>query len=98
MLSLEKINETIIELERSDTSFAVVDKLADCYIVRDHLIEQQPKPKTGKMSGSEFLQIASGVDVSALLSIIAEHLEALRVVHPAEYAEIIRRITVLHNA
>lgn len=95
MLSIEKINETILELEQKDTCFSVVDKLADCYIVRDHLVAQQPKPKTGKLAGSPFLQAASGVDVAALLAVIDEHLEAVKVLYPAEYDAIIDRIKSL---
>lgn len=95
MLSLEKIEETIAELQRQDTCFAVVDKLADCYIVRDHLVAKQPKPKTGALSGSAFLQAASGVDVAALLAVIDEHLEAVRILYPDEYSAIVERVAAL---
>ena len=92
MLSIEKINETILELERQDTCFAVVDKLADCYVVRDHLVAQQPKPRTGELSGSDFLRAASGVDVDALLAILDEHLQAVRAIYPGEYRAVLDRI------
>lgn len=95
MLSLDKINETILELEQSDTSFSVCEKLAACYTVRDHLVSKQPKPKTGRLAGSEFLQAASGVDVAALLAVIDEHLQAVRVLYPEEYKAVVERVKAI---
>ena len=40
MINLELIQRTIEELERSDTTFSNCEKLADLYIIRDHLIEE----------------------------------------------------------
>lgn len=46
MISRDEIDRTIIELEERDTSFAVCEKLALLYIVRDHIgktQENQPR-------------------------------------------------------
>ena len=40
MLDLSVIDNTIEELENSETTFAVCDKLADLYIVKKELIKQ----------------------------------------------------------
>ena len=40
MLNLAEIDNTIEELENGETTFAVCDKLADLYIVKDKLIEK----------------------------------------------------------
>lgn len=37
MVSIETIEEEIINLEKRDTSYAVCERLAWLYIVRDHL-------------------------------------------------------------
>lgn len=37
MVSIETIEEEILDLEKRDTSYAVCERLAWLYIVRDHL-------------------------------------------------------------
>ena len=42
-MNLQEINNTIIELENSDTTFANCQKLASLYIVKEHLHNVEPK-------------------------------------------------------
>lgn len=39
MVSVEDIDREILELERRDTSYAVVERLCWLYVVRDHLCD-----------------------------------------------------------
>ena len=45
MINKEEISKTILELEMRDTTFSNCSKLADLYVVRDHLTN-----KTGRYS------------------------------------------------
>lgn len=73
MVSIEIIEEEILDLEKRDTSYAVCERLAWLYTVRDHLkkptvddavMEQRI---TDELTGSEFLKAASNVDYAALM-------------------------------
>lgn len=73
MVSIETIEEEILNLEKRDTSYAVCERLAWLYTVRDHLkkptvdatvMEQRI---TDELTGSEFLKAASNVDYAALM-------------------------------
>lgn len=97
MISLEMIESEIIELEKRDTSYAVMERLAWLYIVRDHLNTGGAAEgrRTDSMTGGEFIQACSDVPYTALMDILAEHMEAVRAVFPAEYKAVIRRINEL---
>lgn len=95
MLSLQKINDTISDLEMSDTNLNVMEALAHCVTVRNHLLGKDVSQFTRTMEGSEFLEAASNVDVKPLLGIINEHLEAVRIVYPKEYNDIVERVRAL---
>lgn len=41
MINMQTISEEIAKLEESQASFPVCQKLADLYIVRDHLMQKQ---------------------------------------------------------
>ena len=87
MISLDIIEREIVELEaRGETTYAQCERLCLLYTVRHH-----PRPTTG----SEFLEIASGVDYHALMAILDEHMEALRIVQPKEYESVMAKIKQL---
>ena len=46
MISRDELDKTILELEMRDTTFANCSKLADLYVVRDHITEQQTAQPT----------------------------------------------------
>ena len=73
MVSIETIEEEILDLEKRDTSYAVCERPAWLYTVRDHLkkptvdatvMEQRI---TDELTGSEFLKAAPNVDYAALM-------------------------------
>lgn len=97
MVSVETIEKEIIELEARDTSYAVCERLAWLYTVRDHLRRPRDEPRDASrrvdsLSGSEFLEAVSGRDLDGVMGVLSEHMEAIRVVAPREYERVIERI------
>lgn len=94
MLSIEEVERTILELEKRDTTYATCERLAWLYIVHDHLAQRivQEKARAADMDGSPFLAACSGVEISEILRIVNEHMEAVRVIYPKEYSAVIEKI------
>lgn len=100
MVSIETIEQEIIELEKRDTSYAVCERLAWLYTVRDHLkAKEMPVAvdarKTGKLAGSEFLDAASEVDYTELMKILDNHMACIKTVCPKEYDAVVSQIRML---
>ena len=96
MLSLEEVERTILELEKRDTTYATCERLAWLYIVHDHLTQRvvQEKSRAAEMEGSPFLAACSGAEITEILRVVNEHMEAVRVIYPKEYEAVIRKISV----
>lgn len=93
MISIEEIERTISELESRDTSFANCEKLANLYVVRDHLKEYQQSTDTISAFGSsEFLQAVKGKDSLKLLEIMDDLMQTLSVMYPKVYESVLREI------
>lgn len=96
MVSLDIIEREILELElRRDTTYAVCERLAWLYIVRDHLADGNPQPNAQKVGGTEFLDLCSHVPYLALMGVLDEHMTALSVVQPKEYESIMSKLRAL---
>lgn len=100
MVSIETIEEEILDLEKRDTSYAVCERLAWLYIVRDHL-ESSMRPmamsaqETDALTGSDFLEVASCVDYAALMGILDRYMECIKAVCPKEYDAVMSQIHAL---
>ena len=94
MLSLEEVERTILELEKRDTTYATCERLAWLYIVHDHLTQRivQEKSRAAEMEGSPFLAACSGAEITEILRVVNEHMEAVRVIYPKEYSAVIEKI------
>ena len=101
MLNLNEINDEILMLEsKRDTTYSVIEKLSQLYIVRDHLsgcsvtkvVEAVPVEIVGN---SEFLEMVSGKDSVKAWAVIDEHMSALKVMYPKQYKAILNRIALL---
>lgn len=90
MISIEEINKEILELEKKDTSYTVVERLAWLYIVKNHMTKEVEK--TGRMGETEFLIACSEVPIDSLLNIINEHMEQLKAIYPKSYYAILNKI------
>lgn len=94
MISKDELDKTILELEMRDTTFANCSKLADLYVVRDHITPQEQKqPLPLDVSGdSEFLQAVNGKDSRAVWLIMDDLMDTIRVTAPRVYASVMRRV------
>lgn len=95
MVDLEIIEQEILSLEAKDTSFAVVERLAWLYIVKDHLRTTQTKKLTEQLSGDEFKEACSSVPVSDLINIFDELMLSIQLTYPKEYESILKKIRAL---
>lgn len=97
MISLEEVSNTIKEIESEPLTLASVGNLAALYIVRDKAKESRGALQPVKLSGSEFLEACSDVDMTSLFSILDEHMDAIKAIHPREYMALIQKIRLLHS-
>lgn len=99
MIDLETIEREINELEaRGDTTYSICERLSWLYVVRDHLRPTREDIRiTNELSGSEFMEAASGVSYPDLMHILDDHMSALQVVQPKEYQSVMDRIASLHR-
>lgn len=100
MVSIETIEQEIIELEKRDTSYAVCERLAWLYTVHDHLKAKETPVvaevrKTAKLAGSEFLEAASEVDYTKLMKVLDNHMACIKAVCPKEYDVVMSQIRML---
>lgn len=98
MISLETIEREINEVEaKCDTTYRTCERLSWLYICRDHLRASQDggTTTTQQLTGSEFLELASGVSYPALMMILDEHLETIRMLYPKSYDALMDRIRAL---
>lgn len=95
MIDVGVIEDEIAAIEAEDeTTYETCERLACLYIVRDHL---KAKSDAGKSEASEFLALAVGVPIQDLMKVIDEHMEAMKIVYPSEYAAIVSKIKALHG-
>lgn len=98
MIDLETIERAIQEIEATrDTTYRTCERLAWLYIVRDHLRPTPHTDSTQWMTGSEFLEATSGVSYPQLMRILDEHMSALAVVQPREYASVMEKVRSLQK-
>ena len=95
MVNVETIEQEILELEKKDASYAVVERLAWLYIVRDHLLPPASEPRTSRFIGDRFREACSDVPIESLMDILCEHMQAIELAYPKEYEAIIKKISAL---
>lgn len=108
-MDLNEINAEIAKLEAGGTNYAVCEKLACLYTVRDGLqngresertrnIEEysysasNPRQIVADEPQTEFAQAAYSVSVDVLISVMDDHMEAIRAIYPKEYSAIVERL------
>lgn len=99
MIAIDELNREISELESADVTYTVIERLAWFYTIRDHMEGRGTASASNVpvMNGSEFLTACSGAPLSSLLNILDDHMEAIQIIHPREYATLIRKIQMLKS-
>lgn len=94
MISRDEIDRTILELEGRDTSFAVCEKLASLYIVRDHM-DKMPggTPRYTDIQGdSDFIRAIRGKDGVKVLECLNELMSTVQVINSRLYDAVISKL------
>ena len=102
MITEKELMEAIAECEADPVTPAKVSKLADFYIIYDHLFGM-PVDDGYSYAGNvenviqtngdtEFLSTVNGKDAEKVLAVIDELLEAVKLLQPRMYDGVIRRL------
>lgn len=93
MIDIDTIEMEIRDLvARGDTTYSQCERLAWLFIVRDHLLAMAEDRKTRQMHGSEFMELASGVDYFRLMEVLDEYIGTIRQLYPKSYESLMDRI------
>lgn len=94
MVDLDEVLKDILNLKKSDTSYATCERLALLCIVRDELLKDRAavKKKLTAYGDSEFLQLIDGKDSAAVWAVIDELMSTLKISNARMYNAIIQRI------
>lgn len=95
MIDIDVIDSEIAALEDEETTYETCEQLAWLYVVRDHVEARESSETVPDVPGTEFLEAVSGRDVRGVMRLLAEHMEAIRVVAPREYEKVIERIRAI---
>lgn len=96
MLNLEEINNEIAMLENEgNTTYAVIQKLAPLYIVRNNLIGSSARVITEKspdQSITPFMQAVSKCEASRVMEIFDELMSTIQFINPKLYEAVMQKI------
>ena len=99
MISMEQINGEIAMLEDEKPTHVIMQKLASLYIVRDHMTIPETAPKSRYTpvdeNDSEFIALCKSKDTGAVLRVLNEHFDAIKLLYPKEYDSIIEKLKAL---
>lgn len=95
MIDLRVIEDEIESIEQEeDTTYEACERLSQLYIVRDFLAKKKARDEGPT---SDFLLACVGVPTQDLMRVLNEHMEAIRIVYPAEYEAVVSKIKALHR-
>jgi hypothetical protein len=98
MISIEQLNGEIALLEEETPTHVIMQKLANLYVIRDHMmtlpnnVPVTPPSVIPHFGNSEFATKIEGKDISSILSLIDEVMSTVSVVNPNLYNSVIRRL------
>lgn len=104
-MNMNEISEEINRLEGAETNYTNCDKLATLYTVRNGLKGPQSMgasaPGTMKHSYSysvspetDFVKAFNALPKEYALSVLNEHIEAIRALYPKEYRALMRKLNI----
>lgn len=87
-MNAEEITEEITKLEQSETNWQNIQKLAWLYTVADHLgYTNMVETYDGELG-----KAISGKNMSKVIAILSEHMQAIKILYPKEYQAVLDRI------
>ena len=92
MIDVEAIENEIAALEGEETTYETCEQLAWLYVVRDHVGSSRAVDPMPELHGTEFMEAVSGRSAAGVMRVLAEHMEAIRVVAPREYEKVLDRL------
>ena len=100
MITEREILDAIDDLLRDPVSITDCGKIASLMVVHDHLFgePQQPRVKGSTAviietdGGSEFLRAVNGRNAAAVMSVMDELMNAVKILQPRIYDEVIDRV------
>ena len=98
MTNLDIVNDAIESLERQEITFAIASKLADLYIVKDHMNGIQSKPEVREVGvvevepKSEFMEAVQQAGAEKAWEIMDDLMATLKVVNSRLYDGVIRKL------
>ena len=98
MISIEQLNGEIAILEEEVPTHVIMQKLANLYIVRDHISVGQPVKEEVYTSygDTEFLQTLKGKNLRNVMLKIDELMTTLYVLNPKLYQSVIDELRLLN--
>lgn len=97
-MNISEIEEEISKLEKADTNWQNVQRLAWLYTVRDHLSSDKMPIVANKIQdimpsySGEFGEAVSGATIDSVIDVLNEHMQVVKVLFPKEYQEVINKI------
>lgn len=92
MISRKDLEVAVKELVNSPPTYQTCAKLADLYVILDHLDDGYSEKVARQETRSEFLKAAKGKKIDAVMDVIDELMEATQVLSPRLYENVIMRI------
>lgn len=103
MITEKDLIDAIRQCEREPITQSKIAKLADFYIIYDHLFGEPIRndysyaDKSENLihtnSGNEFLQSVNGKDAEKVMAVLNELVEAIQTLHPRMYNRVIEKLT-----
>lgn len=98
-MNIDDITDEISRLEQSEANWNSIEKLANLYVVRDHMLDKgipviarEVHSIMPDFSG-EFGEIISGRRISDIVAVLSEHMAVVKILHPKEYQAVLDRIS-----
>jgi hypothetical protein len=92
MISLKEIEKTIAELESGETSFSNCEKLANLYVVYDHLNRNKTFTAEPEEKNTEFFKAVKGKNIHDVYVVIDELMETMSVVNNRAYQSVVQKL------
>ena len=103
MISMEQIDGEIAVLEEEKPTYIVMQKLANLYTVRSHMIiknqelpeNKEPTEKMDYLTDSEFSRMVAKKGMKLSYTVIDELMATLSVINPNLYNGVLRKLSEL---